>query len=80
MIDLGTFANPTAATLLVRATTYENSDPLKPTTGARRVRFSVNDGAGGVSAFSEVTLIVTGIEGLQSMYLPLVLNAHAASR
>ena len=80
VIDLGTFANPTAATLLVRATTYENSDPLTPTTGPRTVRFSVNDGATGLSLPAEVTVIVTGIEGVQSVYLPLVLNSHTASR
>jgi len=76
VIDLGTFANPTAATLLVRATTYENTGGLTPTTGTRTVRFTVNDGADGVSTPAEVTVIVTG----QSIYLPLVLNAHAASR
>ncbi len=80
VIDLGTFANPTAATLLVRAVTYENLGGLTPTTGARTVRFTVNDGANGVSTPAEVTVIVTGIEGLQSIYLPLVLNNHAATR
>ena len=80
VIDLGTFANPTAATLVVRATTYENLGGLTPTTGIRTVRFTVNDGANGTSPPAEVTVIVTGIEGIQSIYLPLVLSAHAASR
>ena len=80
VIDLCTFANPTAATLLVRATTYENLRGLTPTTGARTVRFTVNDGANGVSTPAEVTVIVTGIEGVQSIYLSLVLNAHATIR
>jgi len=80
VIDLDTFANPTAATLLVRATTYENLRGLTPTRGARTVRFTANDGANGISTPAEVTVIVTGIEGVQSIYLPLVVNAHSASR
>jgi len=45
------------------------------TTGARTVRFTVDDGANGVSIPAEVTVIFT----VQSIYLPLVLNAHTAS-
>jgi len=60
VIDLGTFANPTAATLLVRAMTYENVGGLTPEKGVRTVRFTVNDGANGVSTPAEVTVIVTG--------------------
>jgi hypothetical protein len=80
VIDLGTFANPTAASLLVQATSYDNLDTLTPVTGTRTVRFTVDDGASGISAPVDAIVTVTGIEGMQWVYLPLVLNAHAAGR
>lgn len=72
-ISLGAFANPTAATLLVQAATFENAS-LTPTEGARTVRFTVSDGAGGGSGTADVLVVVTGPEGVQQVYLPLVLN------
>lgn len=74
-ISLGTFANPTAASLLLGAATYENLDTLTPLTGTRTIRFVVNDGAGGMAS-AEVTVTVAGPDGVGSVYLPLVLNAR----
>lgn len=74
-IAMDTFANPTAASLLLGAATYENLNALTPVTGSRTIRFVVNDGAGG-SASAEVTVTVTGPDGATSVYLPLVLNAR----
>ena len=48
VVSLNNNATPTAVTALVRNITYENLDTLSPTTGARTVRFTVDDGDGGV--------------------------------
>ncbi|GGO81520.1 hypothetical protein GCM10011348_20750 [Marinobacterium nitratireducens] len=46
---------------LVRALTYQNSDTAEPTTGARNVRVTVNDGDGGTSANADITVSVTAV-------------------
>ena len=47
---------------LVRAITYQNTDTDNPTTGARTVRATVNDGDGGTSANADVTVTVAGLK------------------
>ncbi len=61
-------ANSTAARVatLVQAVTYENTDTSSPSTAARTVRFTVNDGDGGSSS-ADVTVNVTGTNDAPSV-------------
>ncbi|MEO2017324.1 MAG: VCBS domain-containing protein [Fuerstiella sp.] len=45
---------------MVRAITYQNTDTANPTTGARNVRVTINDGDGGTSSNADVTITITG--------------------
>jgi hypothetical protein len=51
-------ANATTAAALVQNLAYRNSNTVDPTTTPRTVSISMDDGAGGTSAVSEVTLNV----------------------
>jgi len=51
-------AAPAAVTALVRNITYENTDVAAPTTGARAVRFTIDDGEGNASPNYDVTIDV----------------------
>ena len=53
-------ATPVNIQTLMRSITYENTDTSAPTTGARNVRVSVNDGDGGTSSNADVTVTVAG--------------------
>lgn len=53
-------ATPAAVTALVNNITYENTDTVTPTTGARTVSFTVSDGDGGISLDYDATVTVTG--------------------
>ena len=46
---------------LARAITYENTDTNEPTTGARNVSVTVNDGDGGTSSNNDVTITVASV-------------------
>ena len=46
---------------LAREITYEDTDINEPTTGARNVRVTVNDGDGGTSSNNDVTITVAGV-------------------
>ncbi len=58
VISLNTSASTIATTALVRNITFENTDGATPTTGARTVRFTLNDGDGGTSLASDATVNV----------------------
>jgi hypothetical protein len=75
-VGFNVFASQTAATLLLRAVTYENT-ALVPATDPRTVRFTVSDGwTGGLSAPADVTVSVVISDTLQRTYLPLVMNGN----
>ena len=59
VISLNTNATPAALTALARNISYENTDTLTPTTGARTVRFTIDDGDGDVSPNYDTTVNVT---------------------
>ena len=46
---------------LTRAITYENTDTSDPSTGARNVRVTINDGDGGTSSNNDVTISVVSV-------------------
>ena len=52
-------ANATAAQALIRTITYQDTDMVGATGGARTVRFVLTDGDGGVSAATDSTVSVT---------------------
>jgi hypothetical protein len=54
-------ANPTTVSALVHNLAYRNSNTTEPTTTPRTVSISMDDGAGGNSAVSEVTLNVLAV-------------------
>ena len=58
VISLNSNATPAALTALTRNITYENTDTLTPTTGARTVRFTIDDGDGDVSPNYDTTVNV----------------------
>ncbi|GGI78663.1 GlyGly-CTERM sorting domain-containing protein [Shewanella hanedai] len=58
VINLNASATPAHVQTLVRALTYENSDTDNPTTGARNVRLTINDGDGGTSSNADITVTV----------------------
>jgi hypothetical protein len=60
-------ATPTAVTALVRNITYENTDTTDPTSGARTVRYHIEDGDGGVSTIYDTTVNVTAINDAPSL-------------
>ncbi|MEC4726955.1 tandem-95 repeat protein [Shewanella sp. D64] len=60
VINLNATATPAHLQTLVRALTYQNSDIDNPTTGARNIRLTVNDGDGGTSANADITVTVAG--------------------
>ena len=58
-ITLNANATPTAVTALIRNITYQNTDTVTPTTGARSVSVTLSDGDGGTSAASVATVNVS---------------------
>ena len=59
VVSLNGFATAAAATALVQAITYENTDVVAPTTGARTVQFVLTDGDGGTSTATDATVTVS---------------------
>ncbi|GJL51696.1 MAG: hypothetical protein NPIRA01_29230 [Nitrospirales bacterium] len=59
VITFNSNADPTATTALIKNITYENTDTDAPTTGARTVRFTLNDGDGGAT-IRNTTVNVSG--------------------
>ncbi|MDH3700010.1 MAG: metallophosphoesterase [Alphaproteobacteria bacterium] len=76
VVSLNGFATASAATALVQAITYENTDVVAPTAGARTVQFVLTDGDGGTSTAADTTVTVSGsnsspaIAGLAGDALP----------
>ena len=60
VITLNGSATPLAASALVQNIIYENIDAISPTTGPRTVRFTVDDGDGGVSADRDAMVFISG--------------------
>ncbi len=58
VVNFNANATPARVQALVRALSYENTDLLNPTTGARNVRVTVNDGDGGTSPNQDITVTV----------------------
>ncbi|RZL08394.1 MAG: DUF4347 domain-containing protein, partial [Rubrivivax sp.] len=58
VVTLNGSATTAAVQALIRNITYANTDTDNPTAGARTVRFSLYDGAGGTSTHQDVTLTV----------------------
>lgn len=61
VITLNASATPAAVQALVRNLTYSNSNSTQPSTADRAVRVTVNDGDGGTSNSSQITVSVTGV-------------------
>ena len=61
VVTLDGNSTPGNVQTLVRAITYQNTDSDDPTTGARTVRVTVNDGDGGTSANADVTVTVAAV-------------------
>ncbi|MCP4966486.1 MAG: hypothetical protein GY926_14805, partial [bacterium] len=59
VITLNASANAAAVQALIENITYENTDSDNATTGARTVRFALNDGDGGTSANYDTTVTVS---------------------
>ena len=60
VITLNTNADATATSALVQNITFENTDTVNPTLGARTVRYVLTDGDGGTSANYDTTVTVSG--------------------
>jgi len=60
VVNLTSNATPTNTATLIAAVTYENTDTLVPTTGARAIGVTLSDGDGGTSATASVTVTVSG--------------------
>lgn len=60
VVNLNSNATPTNTATLIAAVTYENTDTLVPTTGARTVDITLSDGDGETSATASVTVTVSG--------------------
>jgi hypothetical protein len=54
-------ATPAAAQALIRDVTYSNTNSAEPSTAARTIRFTVNDGDGGTSSDADVAVSVVGV-------------------
>ena len=60
VVTLNANADATAASPLLRAISYENTDTDNPTAGNRTVRFVLTDGDGGTSGNHDATVNVSG--------------------
>ncbi|MFK8068765.1 MAG: beta strand repeat-containing protein [Gammaproteobacteria bacterium] len=67
MITLNANADPDAASALVQAITYENTDTDNPTTGDRTVRYVLTDGDGGTSANYDTTISVARVNDVPTI-------------
>ncbi|MCL1147928.1 tandem-95 repeat protein [Shewanella marinintestina] len=67
VINLNSSATPAHVQTLVQALTYQNSDTDNPTTGARNVRLTINDGDGGTSANADITVTVATVNDNPSL-------------
>ena len=76
IVSLNGSATATAATALVQAITYENTNLVTPASGPRTVQFVLTDGDGGTSTAVDATVTVSGsnsapaIAGLAGDALP----------
>ncbi len=61
VISFNSNATASTAQTLAQAVTYQNTDTDNPTTGARTIRLTVNDGDGGTSSNNDVTVTVSGV-------------------
>ncbi|QEF97024.1 hypothetical protein Mal15_10540 [Stieleria maiorica] len=78
VVTLNSAADAAATTALVRNITYENTDTVAPITGARTIRFALNDGDGAVSLNHDATVtVVKGAPGGVANGLTLWLKADA---
>jgi Domain of unknown function (DUF4347)/Cadherin domain/Bacterial cadherin-like domain len=59
-VTLNSNATPAAAQALLRNITYQNTDSVAPTAGARTVRFVLTDGDGGTSVNHDAFVVVGG--------------------
>jgi len=58
VVNFNANANLARTQTLLRAINYQNTDTVLPTTGARNIRVTVNDGDGGTSANADITVTV----------------------
>jgi hypothetical protein len=72
VITLNTNSDSAAASALLRAITYENSDTNNPTTGDRTVRFVITDGDGASSAEIDTTVAFSAVNDAP------VVNMHSS--
>ena len=75
VITLNASATPTAVGALLNNITYQNTDTDDPTNTARTIAFAVNDGSGGISDTSDVTVNITKVNDE-----PTFANLNADSR
>ncbi|HPJ66271.1 MAG TPA: choice-of-anchor D domain-containing protein [Desulfobacteraceae bacterium] len=61
VINFNGNATPSSVTSLIQAITYENTNTNNPTSGARTIDVTVNDGDGGISNTASVTVTVNNI-------------------
>ncbi len=61
VISLNAQATPEAVQAILRNLTYNNTNTTDPSTSTRSIQVSVNDGDGGTSNLSAVTVSVTGV-------------------
>ncbi|MFT5704309.1 MAG: hypothetical protein ACI8SK_000255 [Shewanella sp.] len=60
VVNFNTNATATRVQTLIQSLTYQNGDTDNPTTGARNIRVTVNDGDGGTSSNADITVTVAG--------------------
>ena len=76
VVTFNASSSPAAATALVHALTYTNTNHAQPSTSTRMVAVTVSDGAGGTSNVSNVAVSISGVNdaptaaatGLNSTY------------
>jgi len=61
VVTLNSSATLEATTALIRALTYANTNSADPSTVARTVRVTVNDGSGGTSSNADVSVSITAV-------------------
>lgn len=59
VINFNTNATPAKVQTLLRSLTYQNTNNVDPSLGARNVRITVTDGDGGTSANADITVTVS---------------------
>ncbi|QDV46217.1 hypothetical protein Enr13x_61260 [Stieleria neptunia] len=69
VVTFNASATATAADALIENVTYQNTDAINPTTSARTIRFTLNDGDGGTNVAHDATVNLVTLNDAPTMDL-----------